>query len=489
MANTAWSLLRELQSQFRLADLFDILLVALFLYLVITWFRTSASRRMAVGVLVVGVVYVLARVFDMYLTTQLLRTGLTVGLVALVVIFQEDLRRAFEWIASWGRFPQPPAADAASRFSEVLADGLTLLASLKRGGLVVVEGHGAVDRHISAGTPLDGQISVPLLCSIFDPHSPGHDGAIVVEDNRIRQFAVHLPLSTSSHELKGLGTRHAAALGLSERCDALVLVVSEERGEISAAEGGRLSQLNSPAELRERLTGFHESRFPRRGGQSWNRRLWRDGGTKALAVTLAALAWLSLAFRTETVQRTFLVPIEYRNLQADWQLGETRPRDIRATLSGSERAFNLMEPGELRASVDLAGVRQGEQQIALTAANLNNPSDLEVLQLEPRSLSLEAFPVTRIRLAVEPRTRGQLPVHLELDGISVVPSQVRVTVSRVDRCKLQQIQTMPVDLAEITRTTTVSTLLDLPEGVGYVSADVSEVDVTVRVREKQSAQR
>jgi YbbR domain-containing protein len=125
----------------------------------------------------------------------------------------------------------------------------------------------------------------------------------------------------------------------------------------------------------------------------------------------------------------------------------------------------------------------------LTAANLNNPSDLEVLQLEPRSLSLEAFPVTSIRLPVEPRTRGQLPVHLELDGISVDPSQVRVTVSREDRDKLQQIQTMPVDLAEITRTTTVSTLLDLPEGVGYVSADVSEVDVTVRVREKRSAQR
>src|SRR5699024_10925097 len=122
--------------------------------------------------------------------------------------------------------------------------------------LIVLKGKEEWDRHITGGVELQGQVSLPLLFSIFDPKTAGHDGALLIENGLITKFGTHLPLSTHLHKISRGATRHAAALGLSERCDALVIVVSEERGVISVARQGQLIELDASSDLKSHLTEF-----------------------------------------------------------------------------------------------------------------------------------------------------------------------------------------------------------------------------------------
>src|SRR5262245_19282787 len=228
----------------RITDLLDVAIVAALVFAGIVWLRRSRARFAALGIGLVGALYLVVSRLDFELTAWILQGFLAVVVIVTVVVFQDDLRRLFERIAIVGlgrRLPEPPPGAL-----EAIVRALSRLASLPIGALLVVPGREPLDRHLEGGVPLDGLVSEPLLLSLFDPGSPGHDGAILVEGERVTRFAVHLPLSTAREQLGAHGTRHAAALGLAERCDALCLVVSEERGTISAASEGRLVPLRGP---------------------------------------------------------------------------------------------------------------------------------------------------------------------------------------------------------------------------------------------------
>src|SRR5699024_8867990 len=129
--------------------------------------------------------------------------------------------------------------------TDIIAEAASKMADEKTGALIVIRGNDQWDRHIHGGIKLEGEISLPFLLSIFNPESPGHDGAVLLEDHEITRFGVHLPLSTNLNRQLTSGTRHAAALGMSEHCDALVVVVSEERGVISVAQAGHLFEVDT----------------------------------------------------------------------------------------------------------------------------------------------------------------------------------------------------------------------------------------------------
>lgn len=190
----------------------------------------------------------------MPLTAWFFRGLFLASVVVLLLAFQDDLKRFFERLAVWGLGRQS-GSPGDSTVESVVRTSLAL-ANVRHGALIVLPGREPLDRHLEGGVPLDGTVSDLLLLSLFDPHSPGHDGAIVVDTERVRRFGVHLPLSADFAELGSRGTRHAAALGLTEQCDALVVVVSEERGVVSVAEGGSLSEVESPDALRARIARF-----------------------------------------------------------------------------------------------------------------------------------------------------------------------------------------------------------------------------------------
>lgn len=284
------------------SDLFDILLISVFIYSMLLWFRRTTSRRVVIGICLLSGVYFLAELFDLYLTQLLFRMILAVMLVAVVVVFQEEIRRAFERIAIWGTFRERRRY-IGFQAADTLIEAAAALASNRIGALIVIKGREPLDRHVEGGIPVQGRISKPLLYSIFDPHSAGHDGAVLIDADRISKFGAHLPLSKTQVQMGTLGTRHTAALGVSECSDAFVIVVSEETGEIRVAQDGALTLVNSAAELKGRLDRFYQEKFPKPAQPDWKRFLERDARLKALSLLLALLAWFMFADRSQSLQR------------------------------------------------------------------------------------------------------------------------------------------------------------------------------------------
>jgi hypothetical protein len=330
---------------------------------------------------------------------------------------------------------------------------------------------------------LDGRLSKPLLMSIFDPHSPGHDGAVLIEADRITKFGAHLPLSKNLAEVGMLGTRHAAALGLSEQADCFVIAVSEERGTITLAENGRLERMESVPQLKARLERFLAERFPHspRSESDWRRLFQENARIKLLSVGLAGLAWLMLAYRAGTIQRTFAVPMEYRNLPSGWVLEGQKPSEARVTLSGSERAFYLLNPAGLIISLDLSNVREGTNRIAISEEDLKRPSNLAVYRIEPDTLILQAYPVETVSLPVEAQVVGEVPKRFRLLGIRLSPSVVRAQVRQSAVQEIKKVLTEPIHLSEVTQTTLLRAKLILPESLSLIEPSVPEVQVRVEV--------
>lgn len=389
------AVLEHIPENVRPIDLFDIGLVALILYSVLVWFRRTASRRALTGLFALGAVYFSARVLDLYLTSLIFHTGFAVLLILLVVVFQDDLRRMLEGVANWS-FINPAGPEGSDRTNvDALVEAVFHLASIREGALIVLPGREAVERHLSGGIALNGQMSLPLLYSLFDPSSPGHDGAVVIRNARIERFAVHLPISRNQEQIAGRGTRHSAALGLSESCDALTIVVSEERGVVTVAESGTLREVRSAGALKTSIEEFWRTTYPQSERRAlWSRLLLRNWPLKLTALALAILLWFAFAYAPDTLQRTFVVPIQYTNLPPSLELGDQAPHEARLTLSGSERNFRFLEPGTLNVSVDLVNATAGPYDIGITDRHIRLPVNLSLYRVEPRVLRLQLEPAS-----------------------------------------------------------------------------------------------
>lgn len=398
--------LEELYRSFRVADAIDIALVTVFIYAALTWFKETTSRWAFVGVALLAIVYLAARTMGMHMTVFLFQAVFAVLLVALVVVFQEDLRRAFERLAA---FPTARRLRPAADFAEIdaLVEAASDLARKRIGALVVLKGNEPLDRHLDGGIFLDAHVSKPILESIFDPHSMGHDGAVVIEGRRIRQFAAHLPLSKNLKEVGPRGTRHSAALGLSECSDALVVVVSEERGEISVAEHGKLA-VTSAANLKGRLVHFAQVHYPQQARTFLTRLVRENARLKVASLLFACLAWYLMVHKAEIVQHTYpAVPIEFVNRTPGIAVADPTPNRATVTLRGHQHAFNLLVPSKLAFVVDLAGLQAGTYQITLDADRLKGADEVEVEQVIPPTITLtlerpESASLTEARATVGP---------------------------------------------------------------------------------------
>jgi diadenylate cyclase len=322
----------KLLQQLRLADVLDVLVMSVLIYAAISWLRGAQSRFVVRGIGGLVALYFVARLLGMQLTLFVFQAVLTVAVVALVIIFQEDIRRGFERIAVRARLGARKAGAPEETTVRTVVRAVARLAAERTGALIVFKGREPLERHLSGGVLLHGRLSDQLLYSIFDTSSPGHDGAVVIDAGLVERFGVHLPLSTDP-DGQGRGTRHAAALGLAERSDAFVIVVSEERGRISVAHAGSLREL-SPTQVQEQLRDF--VRQTTAGGLRARSGSLRRFGLKVLSVALAVVAWVVITrVQAETLERTLTVPVTYRNVPDAWMLEEPDPPSVRVTLTGT----------------------------------------------------------------------------------------------------------------------------------------------------------
>lgn len=246
--------------QFSWRDAVDIVLVAVIIYNILKLIRGTRAMQMSVGLTLLGGAYLLARSLELLALERLAREIFFYLPFAIVVLFQHEIRAA---LANFGRNPLvaifTPKGNGPEIDAIVAAAGQ--LAHHRTGALIVLERTQSLRMYIEAGREIDARVSVELLLNLFAPNTPLHDGAVVIRNGRIAAAGVFLPLSDSSDVPGEYGTRHRAALGLSEETDAIIVIISEENGSISVAKEGRLSFGLS----QERLSAFfHEARLPRR---------------------------------------------------------------------------------------------------------------------------------------------------------------------------------------------------------------------------------
>jgi diadenylate cyclase len=470
------SSIKTIFANFRFADLLDIAVVSFFIYFALTWIRRRASRSLVIGIGLVVALYALAGMLNMYMTSQVFQAGLTAALVALVLIFQEDIRMAVERIATWGNFHSKHNLIASNRTVDALVEAFTNLAHDKIGALVVFKGRESFERHLSGGIPINGRISVPLLYSIFHPETPSHDGAAIIEGERIEKFGVRLPLSHNLAEVGEAGTRHTAGLGLAERSDALVVIVSEERGVISIAEDGRLERVEKE-QLRMRLDGFYRRMFPKPSEIS--RKVWftQNSGEKIISIGIATIMWFLFAFRVETVDRTFSVPIEYRNIPSNWVVEDPRPSELKISLSGLERSFHF-DPSSLVASVDASKLREGYQTISISEHEINFPQGLDVKHLSPRTLSVHAFKIDQIDLPVKVRTTGSPQGKYSIEEIRPFPPAVKVSIPHSQLGSIEEIYTEPLNLSKADPNSSIKLQLQVPPEIQLLDENQKTIRVT-----------
>jgi len=475
---------------FRIQDLFDILIITTIIYGLLVWFRDTASRFVLGGISLIGIVYILARQFQLYLTAVVLQSFFAIILFALVVIFQEELRRFFERIAIWGRLHKKERVSSHYEEAEIIAQTVASLAKKRFGALIVLRAEDPLDRHLTGGNTLEGILSQPLLESIFDPHSIGHDGAVIIEDGRVTKFGCHLPLSTNAEKYGSLGLRHTAALGLTERSDALCVVVSEERGTISIAHKERLEVLKSAAELKMVLQRFYGEKIPSRRKSKrivgWFR---KNSLEKGVAVFLAILLWFLFGYQREFVQRDFIVPIEYRNLASEWVLEGPTVTETKVLLKGPAQAFSLINTAHLKVSVDLAGIREGKQEVELSAEMIKTPSSITVLDINPKRIAVSASRLHTKMATVEVRTDGTPAAGIVLQKIEVKPVTIPILVPRRLRGVEIVVPTETIDLRRISKTTTLTPKLLPPTEVYFEGGKAPAVEVVIRVKSRGAAAR
>jgi diadenylate cyclase len=377
------------------AGVADMAIVALVIYVfLVALKRTRRSGLILAGILSVAALYTLALRLDLLLTVTLLHGFFTVILVVLVVIFQEDLRFFFERVGQWWverRLPhyKRRAGRLPRREVEILSRTLGDLARERIGALVVLRGADAINRHLDGGESVDGHLSEPLLKSIFDPHSLGHDGAVTIENDRIVKLGCHLPLSKNLDKLPRSGTRHAAALGLSERSDALCLVVSEEHGTISAARRGNIRAVPGSAELAALLETFYDEVAPQNPTRPWEDLVRKNSREKAIALVLSVTLWIVIVHRSQPVRQTFTVPVQYGLLGPSLVVAKIEPAAVRVTLSAPRREFTFFLPQSIRLFLNLSDTLLGVRTVQITSSDLSYPSTFSLDDIEPRQVLLD----------------------------------------------------------------------------------------------------
>lgn len=245
---------------FRLIDVLDIIIVAYLVYKILGFIQETRAQQLVRGLVVLGIVFFLSDFLKLYLLNWLLRNFVTMGLFALIVLFQPELRRGLEQLGRRnivsGQFRSLDKENAIEVVKEIVA-AVDDFSATRTGALIVFERETMLNDIIETGTIVDARISVRLLGNLFYEGSPLHDGAVIIRGDRIHAASCVLPLTEKKNIGRNLGTRHRACLGVSEVSDALVIVVSEETGVISVAENGNFRRFMDLKSVEKILLGVY----------------------------------------------------------------------------------------------------------------------------------------------------------------------------------------------------------------------------------------
>ena len=462
-------------------DFLDIFIIALFIYSLFYLFRKTRTFLVFVGLFIVIALYAIARIFNLYLTSLALQYFFGISVIMFVIIFQQEIRKYFELVGLIGtRQIKVGALSVKSPSSQEIIQSCIKMAGAKIGCLIVLQGNDSLDLLTEGGIQLDGLISEEALLSIFDPHSEGHDGALVITNNRISKFGAHLPLSNNFKEIGKHGTRHSAALGLAETSDALCIVTSEEHGTISVCHDGKMKTLDSFADLEKEINKFIREKFAPPSAHTFTR-IFSHLGLKSAALLSAAVLWFFSAYQAGIIKKTYSVPVNFSRLPSNIQIENYSPKDINLTLSGrGDVIFSQITAGDFQISLDASDIKNGVNQLEIFQSNIVRPLNLTLTSIDPSTILLTAKKYISYKLPISVTTKGTPAKGFQVKNITITPTTLDIWIPE-NASSPAQIATETIDITGLKDSFVVPARLLIPEGLKLQKPDLVTATIALTI--------
>jgi diadenylate cyclase len=460
----------------------DVVLMALMLFFASRTLRRLGTWKIVAGILIAMAVFMVANVADLRGIGWFYANVSQVAVLALIVIFQPEIRKVFERAASLRR---SEVGGRRSDLASMIVDAVFAMAGKNRGAIVVLPGKEPIKEWLSGGSPLNADPSVSLIESIFDPHSPGHDGAMVVENGRLALFGVRLPLSKSEALSEKLGTRHHAGQGLSEVSDALVLVVSEERGKVTLFRDGTSKEMKEKTGLATEIASHWEQTASYRLPMEKGKRRWPHVFEFSVSLGVAIVFWSTvIATQGELRERGFFVPVEFVTPRHLSLVGE-KPTTVKLHLTGPKAELDTINPSQLSIRIDLSEAMPGEQTLVVAEEDVKLPKRVRLLDTEPSDFVVSLVEIVEKEVMVKPQLVGKLRPDLKIKSLDVNPQAVKV-LAPVSMNKENQVTltTTPIYLESIEESTRVFCKIIAPPSVHPVERRWPDVEVSIEVSPK-----
>jgi uncharacterized protein (TIGR00159 family) len=458
----------------------DIVLIAAGLFFLYHTLLRLGTWRIVAGIMLAVFLFLFANFLDLKGLEWILGNFSHVAVIALVVIFQPELRKIFERAASLRR---SEVRDAGAELSRMVVDSVIKLAAQRRGAIVVFPGKEPIEEWLSGGFKLDAKPSAPLIMSIFDPNSAGHDGALIIQNGKFTRFGVRLPVSQTSKLPAELGTRHHAAMGLAERSDALTIVVSEERGKISTFDKGKYRQVNDPEKLVNTINSHwkHTASYPIELPEGKKR--WVALLQIFVSLALAVFFWSTLVIsQSEMLEKVITVPVGYTASPPNLILVGDKQKEVRLHLAGPKADLDAINPAHLSPKIDLSKMAAGKQTIPITGENIQLPGDVKLLDVIPSSVELTLAEFETREVTIKPQLVGKLPGGLKILAIEVLPEKVKViSPVVVGKDKVVNVITTPIYLESIYNDTSIFCKIIAPPAVQPTDKRWPDVEVVLKV--------
>ncbi len=456
----------------------DILLISAGLFFLHRTLVRLGTWKILVGIAAAFILFGIASLLNLEGIEWILQNVSQVTVLALIIIFQPELRKILEkFVSLYGR--RKTSADP--NLTQIVAESLWELAEKKQGALIVYPGTEPVEEKLSGGYHLTAEASPPLIMSIFDPNSPGHDGAMIVENNKLCRFGVRLPISQTSRLADQYGTRHHAAMGLSEVTDALVLVVSEERGMVSTFLNGKMTKMESPQQIHEHILQHQTSH----GLINIPKLTLIDRRTSIRIVgslMVATIFWTVLASSNkEVVERSITLPIDYSTPVGNLILVGERVEEARVRVAGPRSVVNdfILTQPSLR--VDLSTMVEGTQ-ISLIVPNQNSTDKIAFLEITPAQAEITLAKMVKRSVLINPQFLGNLPPNKKLKSVTVIPSEIKVLVPPNKNGKdILSVSTTPVYLDSLQSNSRIITKIIAPADIKPETKPWPDVEVIIEV--------
>lgn len=467
----------------RWQDIVDILLNSYILFRLYVLFRGTNVIRMIIAIAMLWMLERLAVNMGLIVTSWAMQGIIAAAALIVIIVFRNEIASVLQTRNFKSFFWGIPRRQVRTPV-DIIVESVYELARRKLGALIVLPLKKGLEAVVQGGLPWQGKLSREMLVSIFWHGTPVHDGATIIQGDRITEVAAILPLSKRNDLPSHFGTRHRAAVGLAEQSDALVVVVSEERGQVTVFKDEAIIHIRDNLEL-TRVLQEHAGRAAEKGGLK----------RQTMELTIAAMLclasitgiWFSFARGQETLV-TLDVPVEFMNRDPQMEIFSASASSVKLQLSGSATLVKSIRPDQVKIRLDLANAVAGSNQVTISRDNITLPPGIHLKQVDPQSLSVNLDVPEQKALPIQADWSGKLNPNLILEDVRLVPDKVKVVGGSRMLHNIDTIYTEKIPLDGITTSGTITVGLVLePSSLKLADGEKNRVDVIYKVRRRQPA--